>query len=456
MTETTAEAAVEMIELPLSINASPQLVPYIEQWTGPWAMREIEFNALAETVRKLDLNVHLSSAAAAAARASDLGDMAAYARDENGVATIELRGRMQKQQASLGQSASTVALRRAVRAAAADDQVGAILLIADSPGGTVAGTGELAADIAAAAERKPVIGFAEDVCASACYWALSQATQLFCQPAAAVGSIGTYGVVVDQSMAAAQDGYKVHVVRAGAMKGAGVPGTEVTADQLADFQREINALNELFLAGVAAGREMNIDQVRALATGQVWIGQQAADAGLTDGVASFDKAAGMARAASLTQLKARKKMAAATNPATYAEIVASCIGATPEFICDQLKAGATIDQSVKDWMGHQQKLIEQTRKEGETKAAKIQADADAALAAERAKKAGVDPLPEGSAARREPGAGSALEEFRAAVDEKVTKGMKRSKAVAAVAQENPALQAAVIAEANAGRKAKTA
>jgi signal peptide peptidase SppA len=445
-----------MMETELKQSAAGDLaaVPYLEQWTGPWAMRSLEFNALAQTIRKLDLNVHLSSSAVAAAR-----DRAAvgpsYERDQNGVATIEIRGRMQKQQASLGKSTSTVALRQSIRAAAADDQVGAILLVIDSPGGTVSGTVELASDIAAAAKRKPVLALIEDVGASAAYWAASQATQVFTQPAAAVGSIGTYGVAIDSSAGARSDGYKVHVVRAGSLKGAGTPGTEITPEQLADFQREIDALNELFLADVAAGRKMPISEVRAVATGQVWIGQEAADLGLTDGVASADEASAVARVAAKTGKLPAPPQRRAKRPqdnrptnggaaATLAQqIIDACPGAPPAFICEQLAAGSTVGQAQRSFMASQQLALEQARKDGDAKVTESSNDA-AAQATEQ----GVDPLCESSGGRD---TRLHYEEFVAAVDAKVAMGLRRDKATSAVVRERPELQAAVIAEANATR-----
>jgi ClpP class serine protease len=255
-------------------------------------------------------------------------------------------------------------------------------------------------------------------------------------------------------MAASKEGYKVHVVRAGQFKGAGVPGTEVTADQLADYQREINALNEQFLAGVARGREMSIDDIRKLATGQVWVGQEAVDCGLADGVGSFDQALGVARAASMKTLNKGKKMAAAS----YQDIVAACPGATPDFICDQLKAGATADAAVKGWMGHQQAQIEQAKKDADAKVALAQKEAAEKIKAAEDKarlaETGVRPLKDGkSEGGSEEGGGSSLEKFNEFVEAKVKLGMRRPKAVSAVSREHPQLHAAVVTEANANRKA---
>lgn len=424
--------------------------PFIEQWLGVWAMREQDFQATAELVRGLNLSLHLAGPAPEAAR-QQADSAGSYVVTSDGVAMIDIRGRMQKQQASLGGSASTVATRRAIRAAAADPEVGSILMVVDSPGGTVAGTKELADDIAAAGKIKPVIGFAEDMAASAAYWAISQATQVFAQPTAMVGSIGTYGVVHDMSALAAKEGVKVHVIRAGAMKGAGTPGTEVTPEQLAAFQEEVNTLNEFFLAGVAAGRGMTVDQIRTLATGQAWIGQKAVDAGLIDGVATFDQALATARAAASTTKAKGKKMAAAT----YAEIVAACPGASAEFICDQLKEGATVEKAGQNFMAHQALALEVANKKIADIQAKAEADATAAANAAAAAKpatTGVDPL-KTAATTTEAAGGSPFEDFQASVEAKVKAGMNRPRAVAAAVRENPERHALILAEGEAKARA---
>ncbi len=410
--------------------------PFFEQWLGIWAMREADFTATAELIRGLNLSIHLAGPEPEAAR--ERASAAGSATVGDGVALIELRGRMQKQEASLGASASTVAARRAIRGAVADPEVGAILLVIDSPGGTVAGTKELADDVAAAGQVKPVIALIEDIGASAAYWVASQATQVLAQATAMVGSIGTYGVVQDLSALAAKEGVKVHVIRAGAMKGAGTPGTEITPEQLAAMQREVNTLNEFFLAGVASGRKLSAERVRELATGDVWIGQQAVAAGLIDAVSTYDQALATARRAA-SQSKGKGKMAAAT----YAEIVAACPGASAEFICEQLKAGASLEQSTKDFMAWQQLQIEAGKKQ----LAELQAAA--AAAAKARESLGVDPLKQTAAAVNGTGENAAWDDFQASVAAKVAKGMSRPKAVAAAVRENPARHAAVIAGANA-------
>jgi len=181
-----------------------------------------------------------------------------------------------------------VLLRQQIRHAFRNTDAAGILLRFDSPGGTVAGTEDLAADIAAAAGGKPVYGYAEDLCASAAYWGYSQCTKTFANATALVGSIGTYMAIEDLSGHAEQLGVKVHVIRAGTFKGAGTPGTEITDDQLAEWQRIVDELNAHFIAGVARGRRMGESKVRELADGRVHVGQAAVQLGLVDVIESFD------------------------------------------------------------------------------------------------------------------------------------------------------------------------
>jgi hypothetical protein len=119
----------------------------------------------------------------------------------------------------------------------------------------------------------------------------SQASRIIANETALVGSIGTYGVVQDTSGMAAMEGVRVHVIRAGAFKGAGTPGTEITAEHLTEMQRTVDGLNEYFLAGVAAGRSMlTAVRVRELADGRAWLAAEAKTLGLIDAIGSFDQA----------------------------------------------------------------------------------------------------------------------------------------------------------------------
>ena len=181
---------------------------------------------------------------------SSEGEERRYQLLDGGVALVHLAGGLQKSRSKFG-GTSTVAVRRALRQAAADDAVKSVLMLVDSPGGAVAGTHELNQDVRAVAARKPVHAHVEDLCASAALWAVSGASKITANLPAQIGSIGVYAVLWDESEAMEMAGVKVHVVSTGGLKGACTPGTEISEELLEDVQRDVDEFNTFFQQALA-------------------------------------------------------------------------------------------------------------------------------------------------------------------------------------------------------------
>ncbi len=210
-----------------------------------------------------------------------------YSVTPDGIAVVSITGPMTKYetsfQALLG-GASTVRTRQALRAAVRDPDVLGIMVVVDSPGGTVAGTSDLADDIRAADKRKPTYGYVSDRAASAALWAVSGGRLVFGNKLAQIGSIGAFAVLQDTSGVYAQRGVKVHVISsAPPLKGAGVDGTEFTPPQLAEWERQMKALADVFAADLAEGRRRPKEWADALHTGEMWVAAKAVELGLIDG-----------------------------------------------------------------------------------------------------------------------------------------------------------------------------
>lgn len=143
-------------------------------------------------------------------------------------------------------------IRASLDAALADPAVKGILLSLNSPGGTAAGTKELADAIAAAAQCKPCAAYADGLCASAAYWLASATGTVYAPLTAQVGSIGVIAVLTDWSQAAAKAGVVRTVLSSGQWKAAGSPDKPLTDEERALFQGQLSRLHEIFKQDVAA------------------------------------------------------------------------------------------------------------------------------------------------------------------------------------------------------------
>ena len=168
--------------------------------------------------------------------------------------------------------------------ALADESIQGIHLQVSSPGGIIDGLVDTADAIFGARSSKKITATIEDLGASAAYWLTSQAETIEANRTTEVGSIGVYTVYLDSSKAAEDEGFKVVLIKSGEHKGMGIPGVEITAEQIASVQANIDAIADQFVDSVARGRSMDAGDIRKLATGRLWIAAEAKKLGLIDRV----------------------------------------------------------------------------------------------------------------------------------------------------------------------------
>jgi signal peptide peptidase SppA len=195
-----------------------------------------------------------------------------------------------------------------------------IILRIDSPGGSVAGSTELAELVAAINKEKPVEAVVSDDCCSAAYYIASQCRSITANNSAWVGSIGVLVRLTDDSEFWAKIGIVDHVVDSGGVKGLGHDG-KVTKELEAEMQRLVDGQAELFVNTVSQGRNMPAERVRQLATGRVWLAAEAKQLGLIDAVESVDSAIGRITTEILTMKREEFTAAAKSNPDWVAEYI---------------------------------------------------------------------------------------------------------------------------------------
>jgi len=433
-------------------------IPHIEQYDGLWAIEGDRFLALIDRVDRMDLAAHFAQQLPLQAALGQTTGNKIFEQTLDGVAIIEIVGAMTKYGSSMSDEGSTQFARRKVRAAVRDEEIKSIVIKIDSPGGTVAGNKDLADEVAAAVKIKTVTAYIEDLGASAAYWIASQATKVYANEMALVGSIGTYGVLYDFSGAAVQQGVKATVIRAGEYKGMGTAGTEITDAQKAEYQRIIDQSNSFFKNDVMRGRSFSQEQMDELADGRVHVASDALELGLIDGVQSWAvtldslrmEPVGRATGRNIkggvsmsdTTADAVAQEPKAPQAASITELKAALPGAGAEFICAQLEANATLALAQSAYV----KAIADENAKLKTEVVDAKEQAEKAIAAKPA--AGVEPLGDATSNATGNDGADPVTAWNDAVNAKVKGGMTKPRAISAVVKADPELHQAFIAASN--------
>jgi signal peptide peptidase SppA len=170
-----------------------------------------------------------------------------------------------------------------------NDAVKSILLDVDSPGGTSDMVDEMAKEIRAGREIKPINALANTTMGSAAYYLASQANKVYSTPSGSVGSIGAYTVHEDRSAADAQQGHRYTFISAGKYKTEGNPHEPLSQEGAGYRQEVINEVYDEFITAVAAGRGISKEKVISdFGQGRMYRPKKAFDAGMIDGISSYD------------------------------------------------------------------------------------------------------------------------------------------------------------------------
>ena len=205
-----------------------------------------------------------------------------------------------------------------------DDAVKAIVLRIDSPGGTVAASQEITLAVRRAAEVKPVVASIGDIGASGAYMVASQCTEIVASPGSAVGSIGVIMEVLNLEGLLEKLGVEFTVLTKGEFKDVGSSYREMTEAEAAMLEGTITRAYDQFIADVALGRGMTEADVRELATGWVWLGEEALELGLVDRLGNYDDA--IDAAAELGGIEGKPQVVTYEDAYTFDRLLLDLIG----------------------------------------------------------------------------------------------------------------------------------
>lgn len=202
-----------------------------------------------------------------------------------------------------GTSASPEGLKAQLDRAAENDHIKAVVLRVNSGGGTATAGEEMAAYVKQFREEtgKPVVVSSAATNASAAYEVSSQADFIFTAKTTAIGAIGTAMQITDMSELLGKLGIDVENVTSSSSKDSTYGTRALTDDERAYYQDMVDKINATFIENVASGRNMDVEAVRALATGLTFTGTDAVENGLADEIGTKEDA--VAKAAELAGMK---------------------------------------------------------------------------------------------------------------------------------------------------------
>jgi protease-4 len=173
-----------------------------------------------------------------------------------------------------------------------DDSVKAIVLHINSPGGGVAASEEIYREVKRLRDnkKKRIVASIETVGASGAYYVASGADKIYADNGSIVGSIGVISQWVNYGDLLKWAKMKDITMKTGEFKDTGSPTRDLTPAEQQYLQELLNNMLGQFVSAVAEGRKLKVEDVRAIATGKVWTGQQALPMKLIDQVADFEDA----------------------------------------------------------------------------------------------------------------------------------------------------------------------
>ncbi len=218
-----------------------------------------------------------------------------------------------------------------------DDNIKAVVLRINSPGGSGLASDVIWREVSLTREKKPVIASMSDLAASGGYYLAMPCDTIVANPTTITGSIGVFGLLFNfEPFLNDKLGITVDDVNTGKHSDMFSMMRTHTPEERAIMQKMIDNFYETFIGKVAQGRNMSIDEIKKIAEGRVWTGDQALDNGLVDLLGNFETAVGVAaNKAGIEDYKLRyypkqktilEQLLEAFNPEAEARILKSALG----------------------------------------------------------------------------------------------------------------------------------
>lgn len=258
----------------------------------PWAIQREKLGMLADViVARAEGEKLVNSEVAAAiseARAREIASI------DGSVAIVPVYGVLANKMdafSAMSGGTSYAGIKKALHSALSNEDVKAVVLDIDSPGGSVPGTEELSNEIRALrGGEKPIIAQVNSLAASAAYWLAASADEIVVTPSGRAGSIGVYTAHDDISAALEKRGITRTYISAGKNKVEGNETEPLGKETLAHIQDSVNRSYNRFVAAVAEGRGTTVGKVEdGFGQGRTFYAEALMDRGMVDRIATLDQ-----------------------------------------------------------------------------------------------------------------------------------------------------------------------
>src|SRR6266404_2290739 len=176
-----------------------------------------------------------------------------------------------------------------LRKFADDDSIKAIIIHVNSPGGGVAASEEIYREVKRVRDdkKKKIVASIETVGASGAYYVSSATNKIYADNGSVVGSIGVIAEWVNYGDLMRWAKLKPEVLKVGQFKDTGDPTRELTPAERQYMQGLIDNMYGQFVQAVADGRHAKVADIKSIADGRVWTGEQALSMHLIDQIGDF-------------------------------------------------------------------------------------------------------------------------------------------------------------------------
>ncbi|MEG5018557.1 MULTISPECIES: signal peptide peptidase SppA [unclassified Microcoleus] len=181
-------------------------------------------------------------------------------------------------------------IAQAMRKIREDDDVKAVVLRVNSPGGSATGAEVIAREVMLTGKKKPVIVSMGNLAASGGYWISMGSNRIFAEPNTITGSIGVFGMRFNAEKLAANNGLTWDVVKTARFADINTVSRPKNPQELANIQRRVDSIYDRFISKVATARKLPKNQVQEIAQGRVWSGTAAKQLGLVDEIGGLEDA----------------------------------------------------------------------------------------------------------------------------------------------------------------------